>query len=96
VARLRRGGTARRLANSATPPRRSPPTRRRTDDNDKRDVERAKAERLLDKGETVVAIGWNGGGKTVEREAGPAPSNKGSDVGRGLTKFAARDSAVQR
>ena len=48
----------------------------RCDDDDKRDAEAAERERLRDEGKTVVSIGWGDGGKTIEHEAGPEPSNK--------------------
>jgi len=48
----------------------------RTSEDDKRDAERAEAERLRDEGKPVVGIGWGDGGKTIEHEAGPEPSNK--------------------
>jgi hypothetical protein len=41
-----------------------------------RDAEAAEAERLLDAGKTVVSIGWGDGGKTIEHEGSPEPSNK--------------------
>jgi hypothetical protein len=41
---------------------------------DKRDAERAEAERLRDEG-NETSIGWGGGGKTIDHEAGPEPSN---------------------
>ena len=48
----------------------------RNSDDDKRDAEAAERERLRDEGKTVVSIGWGDGGKTIEHEAGPEPSNK--------------------
>jgi hypothetical protein len=48
----------------------------RTDADDQRDAERAEAERLRDEGKPVVSIGWGDGGKTIEHEPGPEPSNK--------------------
>jgi hypothetical protein len=36
----------------------------------------AEADRLRDEGKPVVSIGWSDGGKTIEHEAGPEPSNK--------------------
>jgi hypothetical protein len=48
----------------------------RTDDDDKRDAERAEAERLRDEGKHAVSIAWGDGGKTIELEASPEPSNK--------------------
>jgi hypothetical protein len=47
-----------------------------TDDDDKRDAEAAERERLREEGKHVGGIGWGGGGKTIEHEAGPEPSNK--------------------
>jgi hypothetical protein len=49
----------------------------RTNDDDKRDAERAEAERLRDEGKMVVSTGWGDpdGGKTIEHEVGPEPSN---------------------
>ena len=44
------------------------------DEADKRDAEAAEAERLRD--EDVVSIGWGDGGKTIEHDANPEPSNK--------------------
>jgi hypothetical protein len=40
--------------------------------DDKRDAERAEAERRREEGKTVVSIGWGGpdDGKTIEHEAG--------------------------
>ena len=48
----------------------------RNDDDDKRDAERAEAEQLRDEGKPVASIGWGDGGKTIEHEASPEPSNK--------------------
>ena len=36
----------------------------------------AETDRLRDEGKPVVSIGWSDGGKTIEDEAGPEPSNK--------------------
>jgi hypothetical protein len=41
-----------------------------------RDAERAEAERLLYEGKPVISIGWGDGGKIIEQDAGPEPSNK--------------------
>jgi hypothetical protein len=51
----------------------------RNSDDDKRDAERAETERQRDEGKHVVSIGWGDteGGKTIEHEASPEPSNKG-------------------
>jgi hypothetical protein len=48
----------------------------RDDADDKRDAEAAEAERLRDEGKHVVTIGWGDGGKTIEHEGSPEPSNK--------------------
>jgi hypothetical protein len=48
----------------------------RTSEDDERDAEAAEAERLRNEGKPVVSIGWGDGGKTIEHEAGPQPSNK--------------------
>ena len=48
----------------------------RDDADDKRDAEAAEAERLRDEGKHVVSIGWGDGGKFIEHEARPGPSNK--------------------
>ena len=48
----------------------------RNPDDDKRDAAAAEAERLRDAGKPVVSIGWGDGGKTIEHEASPEPSNK--------------------
>jgi hypothetical protein len=50
----------------------------RSDDDDKRDAERAEAERLLYEGKTAVSIGWGeppADARLIEHE--PEPSNKG-------------------
>jgi hypothetical protein len=52
------------------------PRQWRTDADDKRDAERAEAERLRDGGKHVVSIGWGDGGKTIEDEARPETSSK--------------------
>jgi hypothetical protein len=51
------------------------------EDDDKRDPERAEAERLQEESKTVVSIGWGDpeGGKTIEHEAGPEPSKRDKD-----------------
>ena len=63
--------------NANLPPRRIV-FRWRNEDDDKRDAEAAKAERLRDEGKTVAAIGWGDpdGSKTIEHEANPEDSNK--------------------
>jgi hypothetical protein len=61
---------------TANAPARTLTFRWRTSEDDKRDAERAEAERLRDEGKPVVGIGWGDGGKTIEHEAGPEPSNK--------------------
>ena len=48
----------------------------RTSEDDERDAEAVEAERLRDAGEHVASIGWGDGGKTVDHEASPQPSNK--------------------
>jgi hypothetical protein len=48
----------------------------RCDDDDKRDAERAEAERLRDEGKPVVSIGWGDGGKTIEHQASSGSSGK--------------------
>jgi hypothetical protein len=48
----------------------------RSPEDDRRDAERAEAERLRDEGKPVVSIGWGDAGKTIEHEANPEPSNK--------------------
>jgi hypothetical protein len=42
----------------------------------RRYAEAAEAERLRDAGKQVASIGWGDGGKTIEHEADPEPSNK--------------------
>jgi hypothetical protein len=49
----------------------------RNSDEDKRDAERAEAERHRDEGKNMVSIGWGEGGKIIEHEAGPKHLNKG-------------------
>ena len=50
----------------------------RSDNDDKRDTERAEAERLRAEEKHVVSIGWGDpeGGKIIEHGASPEPSNK--------------------
>jgi hypothetical protein len=69
---------SRQLRNLTPPVAASPqePRQWRTDADDKRDAERAEAERLRDGGKHVVSIGWGDGGKTIEDEARPETSSK--------------------
>jgi hypothetical protein len=64
------------LTINANMPPRQVVFRWRNEDDDRRDAETAVAERLREEGETAVAIGWGDGGRTIEHEAGPEPSNK--------------------
>jgi hypothetical protein len=70
--------SAAELSVTANAPARTLTFRWRTSEDDERDAERAEAERLRDKGEHVVSIGWGDpdGGKTIEHEGSPEPSNK--------------------
>jgi hypothetical protein len=62
---------------SAGPPREIR-FRWRTSDDDRRDAERAEAERLREEGKTMIGIGWGdpAGGKTIEHRANPEPPDK--------------------
>jgi hypothetical protein len=64
------------LSVTANAPARTLTFRWRTPEDDERNAEAAEAERLRDEGRHVVSIGWGEGGKTIEHEAGPEPSNK--------------------
>jgi hypothetical protein len=64
------------LSVTANAPARTFTFRWRTSEDDERDAEAAERERLLDEGKPVVSIGWGDGGKTIEHEANPEPSNK--------------------
>ena len=68
--------SAAELSVSANAPARTLTFRWRTSEDDKRDAEAAEAERLRDAGKPVVSIGWGDGGKLIEHEASPEPSNK--------------------
>jgi hypothetical protein len=50
----------------------------RTEEDDTRDAEAARRERLRDAGKPVVSIGWGDGGsdKTIEHEPNPRPSSE--------------------
>jgi hypothetical protein len=61
---------------NANLPRRQIVYQWRNDDDDKRDAERAEAERLRDEGKPVVSIAWGRDGKFIEHEARPELSNK--------------------
>ena len=47
----------------------------KTDDDDLGEATAAKLERLRDEGQTVISIGWDDAGKTID-EVSPDPSNK--------------------
>ena len=70
--------SAAELSVTANAPTRTFTFRWRISEDDERDAEAAEAERGLDEGKTVVSIGWvdPAGGKTIEHEASPQPSNK--------------------
>jgi hypothetical protein len=68
--------SAAELSVTANAPARTLTFRWRTSEDDKRDAERAEAERLREEGKPVVSIGWGDGGQLIEHEAGPEPSNK--------------------
>ena len=68
--------SAAELSVTADAPARTLTFRWRTSEDDEREAERAEAERLRDAGKPVVSIGWSDGSKTVDHEAGPAPSSK--------------------
>jgi hypothetical protein len=68
--------SAAELSVTANAPPRTIIFRWRTSEDDERDAERAAAERLRDAGKPVASIGWGDGGKTIEHEANPEPSNK--------------------
>jgi hypothetical protein len=50
--------------------------RGRNSDDDKRDAEAAERERAREAEKPVVRIGWGDGGKLIEHEPSPEPSNK--------------------
>jgi hypothetical protein len=88
------------LASPATSPRRSPPTctkprQWRSSDDDKRDAEAAKAERLRDEGIHMVGIGWGGDGRTIEHDTSPEPPNKGLNPHNTLMKATPRIAVVR-
>jgi hypothetical protein len=68
--------SAAELSVSANAPARTLTFRWRTSEDDERDAEAADAERLQDEGKSVVSIGWGDGGKIIDHEASPQPSNK--------------------
>jgi hypothetical protein len=68
--------SAAELSVTANAPARIFTFRWRTSEDDERDAECAEAERLRDEGKPVVSIGWSDGSKTLDHEAGPAPSSK--------------------
>jgi hypothetical protein len=68
--------SAAELSVTTNAPARTLTFRWRTSEDDERDAERAEAEQLRDEGKHMVSIGWGDGGKTIEHEAGPEPSNK--------------------
>jgi hypothetical protein len=68
--------SAAELSVTANAPARTLTFRWRSPEDDRRDAERAEAERLRDEGKPVVSIGWGDAGKTIEHEANPEPSNK--------------------
>jgi hypothetical protein len=69
--------SAAELSVTANAPVRTFTFRWRTSEDDERDAQRAEAERLRDAVKPVASIGWVDGGKTIEHEANPEPSNKG-------------------
>jgi hypothetical protein len=68
--------SAAELSVTANAPARTLTFRWRTSEDDERDAEVAERERLRDAVKPVVSIGWGDGGKTIEHEASPEPSNK--------------------
>ena len=68
--------SAAELSVTADAPARTLKFRWRTSEDDERDAEAVEAERLRNEGKPVVSIGWGDGGKTIEHEGSPEPSNK--------------------
>jgi hypothetical protein len=68
--------SAAELSVTANAPARTLTFRWRTSEDDERDAATAEAERLRDEGKQVVSIGWGDGGKLIEHEPSPEPSNK--------------------
>jgi hypothetical protein len=68
--------SAAELSVTANAPARTLTFRWRTSEDDERDAEAAERERLRDAVKPVASIGWGDGGKTIEHEASPEPSNK--------------------
>jgi hypothetical protein len=70
--------SAAELSVTANAPARTLTFRWRTSEDDERDAEAARRERLRDAGKPVVSIGWGDGGsdKTIEQEPNPRPSSE--------------------
>jgi hypothetical protein len=70
--------SAAELSVTANAPPRTLTFRWRTREDDKRDAERAEAERLRDQEKHVAGIGWSGRGRLIEHDEGSRePSSKG-------------------